>query len=113
MQYMTRLVGNQFRMDGKAALPFLAEGTPLILEPEPENPHDDEAVKVLVDMTSPHWREKGFASVIHLGYIPRSRRSNFGTKEVLSIISTPNWSAFLTFDMAGEPLIRIETTLTE
>jgi hypothetical protein len=106
-QYIARLVGNHYRQDGKAALPLLPEGQPLILEPEPTNPFDPDAVKVLVDMTDSKYRNMGFASVIHLGYVPRSRGTNFGANQVLSIISQPNWEADLTFDMKGEPLVRI------
>ena len=107
-QHTFRLVGVNFRPAGRAVLPTLSEGTVLILEPEPTNPHDPRAIKVCVDLEGhPIWA-KDIASepdgpIVHLGYIPRIK-----TGEVFNIIRSPNWEAALTFDMAGEPLVRIE-----
>jgi len=108
--YLAKLVGNHFRESGRLILPVLSEGTALILEPEPDNPHDPDAIKVCVDLFGHEFNKDPTKHlVIHLGYIPRSRNNNFGTLEVLNIIRQPNWTAELTFDMAGMPLVRIDT----
>ena len=110
---LTRLVGNNFRLAGSLVLSVLPEGQPLLLDPEPENPHDPDAIRVCVDMTGSEYSKADEGPVIHLGYIPRSRGSTdsygFGNKEVLSIMQGgPDWNAFLTFSPSGDPLVRLE-----
>jgi len=112
-EYLTRLVGNQFRLAGSLVLNVLELDQPLILEPEPENPYDPEAVKVCVDMTGSKYSNQPNGPIIHLGYLPRSGARTdtygFGNKQALQIMQGgPNWAAFLTFDPKGDPLIRIE-----
>lgn len=111
------IVGNIFRMAGKLVLPMLHNGCPLVLEPEPENPYDPDAVKVCVDMhASPNLEEMlkdpDVPLIIHLGYIPRSGTktdtTGTGTRQVLHIISQPNWSASLIFSPEGRPMARID-----
>jgi len=112
-EYLTRIVGSQFRLSSNLVLPVLEVGQPLILEPEPENPYDADAVKVLVNMGGTKYSHLADGPVIHLGYIPRSGTRTdtlgFGNKQVLNIIQGgPNWNAYLTFSPTGEPLVRIE-----
>jgi hypothetical protein len=109
---LTPIVGNSFRLSGKLVLPTLPEGQPLILEPEPDNQYDPDAIKVCVDMYgSKYMVNPEEHLIVHLGYIPRSGGRydvlNFGNKEVLSIISQPNWSANLTFSPEGRALVRL------
>ena len=108
---LVKLVGNHFRADGRQLLPLLPEGQPLALEPEPSNPYDSDAVMVMVDVSSPEWHNQGWGGVVHLGYVPRSRGNNIGTLQVLNILNDPNtdYRAELTFDLRGEPLVRITT----
>ena len=98
-----RLVGNRFRHAGAAVLPTLPAGHPLILEPEPTNPHDPNAIRVLVELSNSKSVFAAADRTIHLGYIPRVK-----TSEVMSIIQGPDWRAYLVFDMQGEPMVRIE-----
>jgi hypothetical protein len=107
------LVGNNFRLAGSTILPILPQGQELILDPEPENPYDPLAVRVLVDMTGSPYSSAEVGPVIHLGYLPRSGTktdtTGFGNKQALRIIQGgPNWKASLTFSPQGEALVRIE-----
>lgn len=111
--FFSNLVGTRFRESGSLVLPVLEVDTPLILDPEPDNPYDPLAVKVLVDMTGSKYSNAKVGPVIHLGYLPRSGTrtctTGFGNKEALSIIQGgPNWEAFLAFSPQGDPLVRIE-----
>jgi hypothetical protein len=47
-QIMVPLVGMHFRPPAKLILECLPSGTPLALLPEPENPYDEKAIRVLV-----------------------------------------------------------------
>ena len=112
---LTRLVGNNFRLAGSLVLSVLPEGQILILDPEPENPYDPDAIKVCVDMTgSPYSKDPtSEGPIIHLGYLPRSGGKtdtyHFGNREAFTIMQGgPNWGAYLTFDPAGQPLVRLE-----
>src|SRR5215467_1332659 len=112
-EHLTRLVGNNFRLAGGLVLKVLEIDQPLILEPEPENPYDAEAVKVCVDMTGSKYSIATEGPIIHLGYLPRSGGRTdtygFGNRQALRIIQGgANWGAFLSFDPKGEPLVRIE-----
>jgi hypothetical protein len=44
----TLLVGTHFYVPGKNILPLLPSGTRVLFQPEPENPYDAEAIKVLL-----------------------------------------------------------------
>jgi hypothetical protein len=114
-QYFSRIVGNQHRLAGSMVLPVLEVDQPLILEPEPDNPYDAEAVKVCVDMTGSKYSSSNAVEgpVIHLGYLPRSGTrtdtTGFGNRQALRIMEGgPNWEAYLTFSPQGDPLVRIE-----
>lgn len=111
--HLTPLVGNNFRFAGSLVLPVLEVDQPLILDPEPDNPHDPDAVKVCVDMTGSKYSKAVEGPIIHLGYLPRSGgrtdTMGFGNKQALHIIrGGPNWAAFLSFDPMGGPLVRLE-----
>lgn len=107
------IVGNVFRLAGKSVLPLMGEGHPLILEPEPENPYDPDAIKVCVDTST--IKLEGilgdFPVIIHLGYIPKSGNktdtTGIGNIQVYNIIMQPNWRATLTFSPQGRPMVRI------
>ena len=111
--YFSRLVGNQHRLAGSLVLSVLPIDQKLILEPEPENPWDENAVKVCVDMTGSKYSKAEEGPIIHLGYLPKSGTrtdtTGFGNLEALRIMQGgPNWDAFLSFSPNGEPLVRIE-----
>lgn len=111
--YYSRIVGNKHRLAGSLILPVLAVDQPLILEPEPENPYDAEAVKVCVDMTGSKYSSVDEGPVICLGYLPRSGTrtdtTGFGNRDALRIMQGgPEWSAYLSFSPQGDPLVRIE-----
>lgn len=108
------IVGNTFRLAGKSILPLMGEGHPLILEPEPENPYDPDAIKVCVDATTLNLEDiygERSGIIIHLGYIPRSGNktdtTGIGNIQVYNIIVEPNWEATLTFSPQGRPMVRI------
>ena len=48
-KFTSLLVGAHFRPPAKSLLTFLASGQILRLEPEPENPYDENAIKVILD----------------------------------------------------------------
>lgn len=107
------IVGNNFRLSGRLVLPTLGVDHPLILDPEPENKYDPDAIKVCVEMYETE-RELGSELVpviIHLGYIPKSGNktdtTGTGNKQVMRIISQPFWEAVLAFAPTGAPLVRI------
>ena len=109
------LVGNRFRLSGSLVLPVLSEGTKLLLEAEPDNKYDPDAVKVMVDMTGHQFVPRGVDSgpIIWLGYLPMSGtktdKTGFGNKEALQIMNGyMDWKCTLTFDPMGEPLVRID-----
>lgn len=110
--YFSRIVGNKHRLAGSLVLPVLAVDQPLILEPEPENPYDAEAIKVLVDMTGSKYSTADEGPVVHLGYLPRSGTrtdtTGFGNRDALRIMQGgPEWNAYLAFSPQGDPLVRI------
>jgi len=117
-QHLTRLVRNNFRLAGSLVLSVLEVDQALILEPEPDNPYDIEAVKVCVDMTGSKYSNQTDGPIIHLGYLPKSGARTdtygWGNRQALSIIQGgPNWAAFLAFDPKGNPLVRIEVYTEE
>lgn len=66
-------VGNHFReTEEKVAFHALEEGDMVILVPEPENPYDDKAIKIV------QISEEGAA--IHLGYVPRTENEELAEK---------------------------------
>jgi hypothetical protein len=110
---ISRLVGNNFRLAGSLVLPVLPIDQELILDPEPENPYDPDAVKVCVDMTGSEFSNAEVGPIIHLGYLPRSGSrtdtTGFGNREALAVMqSGPDWSARLTFSPSGDPLVLVE-----
>lgn len=111
--YYSRIVGNKHRLAGSLVLPVLQVDTPLILEPESDNPYDANAIKVLVDMGGSKYSNLADGPVVHLGYLPKSGTrtdtTGFGNLDALKIMQGgPNWAAYLSFSPQGDPLVRIE-----
>lgn len=129
MKTLTPIVGINFRPPAVrelfSALPI---GQVLSLEPEPENPHDPEAVRVMLNLWSlPESMEDLVAEAaehtdnntgefmddwVHIGYVPRSGAKTdtlkCGTREILALIaSKPSWTARLTFSPSGMALVEI------
>lgn len=74
------IVGARFRPPAQEVLQLLPANYPLILRREPENPYDENAIKVLMclgtmsDETSnniSHLLDEDGPTELHLGYIPR------------------------------------------
>jgi hypothetical protein len=107
IEHLVKLVGNNFRESGRAVLPILPEGQPLLLEPEPTNPHDPDAIKVCVDMGGHRFSPTNEGPIIHLGYIPRPRGNDPGTLQVAQWMKATRYETTLTFDMMGGPVVRI------
>lgn len=131
------LVGAYFRPPAKLILSVLPAGTPLILQPEPENPYDAAALRVLVLTSSipeasyPQLDEEllNFGSTlldllsqseIWLGYIAstggkplrvaaeREASGLVGNQEFSELLLDESHQASLSFDGAGEPLVILE-----
>src|SRR5215471_14403412 len=120
-KHLIPIVGTQFRVAGRAILPMLGADALIVLDPEPDNPYDPDAIKVMVklddnevmtalayDTIDPSaFDEDG---LLHLGYIPRSGAKTdiygFGNKEVLNVMQGTNeWTAEMTFSPEGKPLV--------
>jgi hypothetical protein len=68
MKIDTAIAGATFREEGTEIVTGLPKGQRYLLEREPSNPHDPNAVKVLVEEYQ-YGRRK--PRTYHLGYIPR------------------------------------------
>jgi len=68
MKIEVAIAGASFREEGTDIVTTLRVGQRFRLESEPSNPHDRNAVKVLVD-EFPYGRRK--PRTYHLGYVPR------------------------------------------
>jgi hypothetical protein len=61
MQFQSAIVGMHFRPPAKHLVKALPMGIPLILVPDPLNPYDEHAVKVMLDLHDiPEDQEKSF-----------------------------------------------------
>lgn len=127
----TYLVGAHFRPPAKIVLQHLPSSTLLTLIPEPENPYDDKAIKVIVATSaippSQHseletkllgcgWTLEQLIDTpsLHLGYIPRNTaKCLIGNEQIGNMIECartengPDLNATLTFDGAGKPQVRV------
>ena len=128
------IVGSHFRPPAKQLLTVLPLGCGLLLRPEPDNPYDENAVQVLVSITSTfpisRWAELGQAldgtgfepqdlvreekinGPLQLGYIPRSgtktAKGGPGNVEVLQVLAqNPVLQATLTTLPDGSPAASI------
>jgi hypothetical protein len=97
--FICPIVGAYFRPPAKVIMRIMDAGHELVLEPEPENPYDSDAIKVGVRLNTIHVAESDFPDVeeelmrygatwedlkkdewgelvedpvMHLGYVPRS-----------------------------------------
>lgn len=102
------IVGMHFRPPAKLILEYLPSGTPLMLVREPDNPYDENAVKVMLlpeHLPSDADFQESLASFghdyevlcsgppIHLAYIARTRAEEFHEQD----------DTFLSFDGKGKP----------
>lgn len=131
----TLLVGDHFRPPAKLVLAHLPAGAKLGLEPEDNNPYDDEAVRVMLDPGQiPESQfpalEEGLPEMgctleqlmsggpLHLGYVPKSGGKPLvtaqgsdpgliGNHEVREILLSASHQATLSFDPAGKAQIQL------
>lgn len=127
------LVGAHFRPPAKQVLAALPSAWPLLLSPEPENPYDPSALKVLchisglpteaLDLLDGSLEGTGTTidelleqeDPIWLGYVAASGGKPLakaglidGNQEFLALMGgEPNYSATLAFGPAGEPMVRL------
>ena len=126
---LTRLVGSHFRPPAQLILENLPASTPLILSPEPENPYDEQAIKVILaseNLGLPENADEELANYgssigdlmemgeIHLGYIAKSGGKPAdglpGNVEVLELMATsPNYTAELAFTPEGKALVKVQS----
>lgn len=132
----TLLVGTHFYVPGKNILPLLPSGTRVIFQPEPENPYDENAIKVLLqcgpllgtsDETDAELRNALLGtgwdlhdllerSPIQLGHVGKTGGKPLekagiqcGNKEFLAAFSAEApMQGTLTFDGQGRPLLKLE-----
>lgn len=86
MQYIQIVSGLNHAVHYSAVQDLLVPGTELILEPNPENPYDKQAIKVIFDTDA-----QGIgldAGLIHIGWIPmkRGKELNLAKKEIFEAI---------------------------
>lgn len=120
MKRVLPIVGAFYRPPAKALLAVLASDTPLVLRPEPENPHDANAVMVVLKSAdipeSAHavLRESlpPFGSTLeevlaqeewHIGYIPRTE-----AEWVQEKLAGRDCSAKLSFAPDASPMVSVE-----
>ena len=128
------IVGAHFHPPAKLILQILPLNQSLILDPEPDNPYDPDAIKVMVKPTSikipeaqaekiadelisygSNWEDVMEKDLLHIGYIPKSGaktarvdgQASPGNIEFLDAMSQPNWKASLTFSAMGQPFVRL------
>lgn len=97
--FLSPIVGAYYRPPAKTILSLLAPGHSLVLDPEPTNPHDPDAIRVCVKLNSIELPEEDYSAVedelmqygatwadlrrdefgeevedplFHIGYVPRS-----------------------------------------
>lgn len=125
------LVGMHFRPPASTILAHLPAGAKLILEPEPENPYDADALKVLVDPRE--IPESQFSQLdevlpasgatleqimssgpIWLGYVAKSGGKPLakagltsGNREFVEGLCDPECETKLAFGPAGEALVKL------
>jgi hypothetical protein len=126
------LVGAHFNPPAKWILAVLPSGTPLELAPEPDNPYDPEAVKVLVwpaRIPSSHYEQleeslagTGFTvdgllveGPITLGHLAREGGKPLqgkpwaSNREISKHMAQGNWTCRLAFSGDGDHLVVVET----
>ena len=133
-QFFAPIVGMHSRPPAKLVLSALPAGAGLRLEPEPENPYDELAVRVMArprDMVMEaaevlDWAASGHELAellaregeeewIHLGYVARNggkAQVEVGNEQVhgaASMLDLPvhALAATLTFDVAGKPMVLV------
>jgi hypothetical protein len=123
------LVGSHFRPPAKAIIAVLRNGTPLLIDREPDNAYDPQAVKVSVEsahIPSSQLDELdaqasgfGFSAkdilaqpLWHLGYIaakpPKGRPGTLATEVSNRLLEGGTANAVLAFDGQGLPEVQIE-----
>lgn len=118
------IVGAYFRPPARVVLSHLPLGTPLELDPEPENEHDPNAIAVYVSMEQlakidwePYNDElmscgsspaglinEEYPDALHLGYIPRTHNVAF----LGALAASPSHRATLAALPDGKPAVRLE-----
>lgn len=127
--YTSTLVGAHFRPPAKAVIAHLPANAHLELTPEPENPHDEFAIQVIVSPEEVPEDEyealradlaaSGFdldelleGPAVQLGYIG-SKPGKFGILPGITyapelqplLIASEDYKATLSFDLGGDPLV--------
>lgn len=121
-QAFASIRGMHFRPPAKSILAALPANHPILLQPEPDNPYDQNAIKVLVDLDElpesshaallvadvdiPAIRETQGA-YFHLGYIAKEIAQEWiaGWKDcdIDTMVQ-----ATLAFDLSGKPLAKLQ-----
>ncbi len=113
------IVGSHFRPPSKALLSVLPAGTALLARPEPENPHDPNAIMVvLLTEAIPHTHREVIATAVagygfssddifeaaewHVGYLPAKLAVFIAPK-----MQGKEYEGQLTFDLNGKPKINL------
>lgn len=135
MKLLSPIVGAYFRPPSTTLLHWLPSGTPLILSPEPSNPHDSNAIAVYLslfeisrlignlsagrlqelddELAKSGWsidRLDEDSGPFHLGYLPASLRTARGyatNTQILPLLFPPQHSSVLAFAPDGTPLVEV------
>lgn len=111
------IVGSVYRPPAKALLSVLPAGTTLLARPEPENPHDPNAIMIVLRSSDiPHSHAEAIATAVagfgftsdeifsraewHVGYLPAKLAIFIAPK-----MENKEHEGKLTFDLAGKPKI--------
>ncbi len=128
------IVGAYFRPPATTIIRILSINTPLVLDPEPTNPHDPNAIRVCLDYPTledtynsllPERKEQfdnalladGWSietllrdmtdnetNLLHLGYIPRTEAPHW----LSALATSPDHHAVLSFAPEGNPLCKLD-----
>ena len=120
--FISPIVGAYYRPPAATILHYIPLGTILHLDPEPDNPYDPNAIKVILaelpsvfidanedldnELLSSGWGLERLAelSELHLGYIPRTHNT-----QLLDLLSSgPDWVATYTTLPDGKPAVRVD-----
>ena len=118
------IVGIHFRPPAKDVLAQLGSGTALLLQREPNNAYDENAVMVLLPgfgenglhadlaaglLATGNWPEEAFTNPLHIGYVDAAKTGMAKMfAQVMDENDTPSVMAKLAFDPAGKPIVETE-----
>jgi len=133
------IVGLHFHPPAKWLLEKLPQQTPLILSPNPDNPHDPNAIEILIDHDElgiwidnntenfDEWDQEligmgwscqqlqELTEPLLLGFIPANQKTSLGNPTniqfLLVLSGTDNWTAHLTYLLTGQSAVKLNYSI--